>query len=119
MKPLGLIAGNGQFPLLVAQEARRLGRSVVAAAIEGETDPALAEFVDTLHWMKLGQIKRTIEILIRPDGTLAVDAIGFKGTDCEQATKFLESALGLTSEKQRKPEYHQTNRNQHQQRLGS
>ncbi|HNC75486.1 MAG TPA: DUF1009 domain-containing protein, partial [Elusimicrobiota bacterium] len=41
MTPLGLIAGNGQFPLLVAQEARRRGRSVVVAAIEGETDPAL------------------------------------------------------------------------------
>jgi DUF1009 family protein len=63
MNPLGLIAGNGQFPLLLAQEARRQGRSVVVAAIEGETDPALAEVVDSLHWMKLGQIKRTIEIL--------------------------------------------------------
>lgn len=63
MKPLGLIAGNGQFPLLLAQEARRQGRSVVVAAIEGETDPALAEMVDVLHWMKLGQIKRTIQIL--------------------------------------------------------
>lgn len=63
MKPLGLIAGNGQFPLLLAQEARRQGRSVVAAAIEGETDPALAELVDSFHWMKLGQINRTIQIL--------------------------------------------------------
>lgn len=62
MKPLGLIAGNGQFPLLLAQEARRQGRSVVVAAIEGETDPALAEMAEALHWMKLGQIKRTIQI---------------------------------------------------------
>jgi DUF1009 family protein len=62
MKPLGLIAGNGQFPLLVAEEARRQGRSVVAAAIEGETDPALAKRVDVFHWLKLGQIKRTIQI---------------------------------------------------------
>jgi DUF1009 family protein len=58
-----LIAGNGQFPLLLAEEARRQGRSVVVAAIEGETDPALAEMVDAFHWMKLGQIKRTIQIL--------------------------------------------------------
>jgi DUF1009 family protein len=63
MKPLGLIAGNGQFPILVAQEARRQGRAVVVAAIEGETDPALVECVDALHWMKLGQIKRAIDIL--------------------------------------------------------
>lgn len=64
-------------------------------------------------------MKRTIEIIICPDGTLSVDAVGFKGADCEQATKFLESALGLPGEKQRKPEYHQTTRQQHQQRLGS
>jgi DUF1009 family protein len=60
--PLGLIAGNGRFPFLLADEARRRGRSVVAAAIEGETDPALAGHVDALHWLKLGQIKRTIQI---------------------------------------------------------
>lgn len=64
-------------------------------------------------------MKRTIQIIIRPDGTLAVDAVGFQGADCEQATKFLEAALGLPGEKQRKAEYHQTTRQQHQQRLGS
>ncbi|MBL8023498.1 MAG: UDP-2,3-diacylglucosamine diphosphatase LpxI [Elusimicrobia bacterium] len=62
MIPLGLIAGNGQFPFLLAQEARRQGRSVVVAAIEGETDPALEKEVDVFHWMKLGQMKRTIQI---------------------------------------------------------
>jgi hypothetical protein len=60
---LGLIAGNGRFPLLVAEEARRQGRAVVAAAIEGETDPALADRVDRLEWMKLGQIKKTLAFL--------------------------------------------------------
>ncbi|MBK6880076.1 MAG: UDP-2,3-diacylglucosamine diphosphatase LpxI [Elusimicrobia bacterium] len=62
MTPLGLIAGNGRFPFLLADEARRQGRPVVAAAIEGETDPALADHVDRIHWLKLGQIKRTIQI---------------------------------------------------------
>lgn len=64
-------------------------------------------------------MNRSIEILIAPDGTLTIDAVGFKGTDCDQATKFLEQALGLTAEKQRKPEYHQTTRRQNQQRLGT
>jgi DUF1009 family protein len=54
MTPLGLIAGNGRFPFLVADEARRQGRPVVAAAIEGETDPALADHVDRIHWLKAG-----------------------------------------------------------------
>ena len=37
----------------------------------------------------------------------------------DQATKFLEVALGMTAGKQRKPEYHQTTRRQNQQRLGT
>lgn len=52
-------------------------------------------------------MSRSIEIIIAPGGTLSVDAIGFKGADCDQATKFLETALGLAHNKQRKPEYHQ------------
>ena len=64
-------------------------------------------------------MKRSIEILIAPDGQLTIDAIGFKGADCDRATKFLEQALGLTAAKQRKPEYHQTTRRQRRQRLGT
>jgi DUF1009 family protein len=63
LKPLGLIAGNGQFPLLFAREAKRLGRRVVAVAIKEETDPALEKEVDRFHWMDLGQIEKTIEAL--------------------------------------------------------
>ena len=40
--PLGLIAGNGRFPFLVAAAGRRAGRRVVAVAIKEEADPALA-----------------------------------------------------------------------------
>jgi len=64
-------------------------------------------------------MNRSIEILIAPDGTLTIDVVGFKGADCDQATKFLEVALGLTAGKQRKPEFHQTTRRQHQQKLGT
>jgi DUF1009 family protein len=62
-EPLGLIAGNGQFPILLAREARRQGRSIVAVAIKEETDPALEKIADATHWLNLGQIKKTIEIL--------------------------------------------------------
>jgi DUF1009 family protein len=61
LKPLGLIAGNGQFPLLLADEARRGGRTVVAAAIREETEPELERRTDRLEWFDLGQIKKTIE----------------------------------------------------------
>lgn len=61
--PLGLIAGNGRFPFLVAAGAKRAGRRVVAVAIREETAPDLAEAVDEIHWVGLGQLGRCIEAL--------------------------------------------------------
>lgn len=62
-EPLGLIAGNGRFPFLVAAAARRAGRRVVAVAIQEETSPELASDVDEIHWVGLGQLGRCIEAL--------------------------------------------------------
>jgi hypothetical protein len=64
-------------------------------------------------------VNRCIEVLVASDGTITIDAVGFKGADCDQATKFLEVALGLTAEKRRKPEYHQSRTVKGQQRLGT
>ena len=52
-------------------------------------------------------MKRTIEIIIGVAGEIKIDAIGFKGPDCERATQFLEEALGVVGKKVKKPEYHQ------------
>jgi len=61
--PVGLIAGNGRFPFLVAAGARRAGRRVVAVAIREEAAPELAGAVDEIHWVSLGQLGRCIEAL--------------------------------------------------------
>jgi len=61
--PLGLIAGTGRVPFLVAAAGRRAGRRVVAVAIKEETDPALAGEVDEIHWVSLGQLGRCIDAL--------------------------------------------------------
>jgi len=62
---------------------------------------------------------KTIEIIVSPTGEIQIDAKGFKGADCEQATQFLEEALGVVGQKTRKPEFHQRNIRKHQQRIGS
>ena len=59
-KRLGIIAGNGRFPLLVAQEARKQGCWVVAVAHQGETLPELEPLVDEVEWIRVGQIGRMI-----------------------------------------------------------
>ncbi len=61
--PLGLIAGNGRFPFLVATGARRGGRRVVAVAIREEASPELAKAVDEIHWVGLGQLGQCIKAL--------------------------------------------------------
>lgn len=60
---LGLIAGGGQFPLMVAESARRQGLHVVAVAHKGETDPSLSDHVDKVIWVKLGQLGQLIKVL--------------------------------------------------------
>jgi hypothetical protein len=47
-----------------------------------------------------------------------IDAVGFKGPDCEKATRFLEEALGVVGQKIKKPEYRQRNSARNQQKLG-
>lgn len=61
---LGLIAGEGRFPFLVLEEARRLGVPVTTLLIEGEADPSLAPAVGSdFHWVGLGELSRSVRIL--------------------------------------------------------
>ena len=63
-------------------------------------------------------MKRTIEIIVSPIGDISIDAVGFKGPDCEKATQFLEEALGVVGQKTKKPEYHQRSTRVSLQRVG-
>jgi hypothetical protein len=60
-----MIAGNGRFPLLALQAARREGHDVVVVAIENETGPELAALASSLHWINIGQLGKLIDILKR------------------------------------------------------
>ncbi len=57
-KRLGLIAGNGKFPILFAQRAKSQGFQVIAAAIRGDTSLFLKPFVDKLAWFKAGELQK-------------------------------------------------------------
>ena len=63
-------------------------------------------------------MSRSIEIIVAPTGEIRIDAVNFKGADCEQATRFLEEALGQAGDRKRKPEYHQRQSTRQQQKLG-
>jgi hypothetical protein len=61
----GMIAGNGRFPLLALETARREGHQVVVVAIENEASPELAPLAAGLHWVNIGQLGKLIDILKR------------------------------------------------------
>ncbi len=56
----GLIAGNGRFPFMVVEGARRAGVSLSVAAIREETDPSIEQDVERLTWVGIGQLGKMI-----------------------------------------------------------
>jgi DUF1009 family protein len=59
---LGLIAGNGNFPLLLLDAARAQGNQVIVAAIKEETSPLIEERgAAAVYWMSLGELSKLIE----------------------------------------------------------
>ena len=58
----GLIAGNGQFPLLVLEAARSRGIEMVVAAIREEASPEIESRAARLHWLGLGELSRLIRV---------------------------------------------------------
>jgi UDP-2,3-diacylglucosamine hydrolase len=65
---LGIIAGNGVYPRLIADAARKAGvKKIVAAAFRDETDPVLEQKVDVLEWMRVGQLGRLLKFFRRQD----------------------------------------------------
>ena len=59
----GLIAGNGDFPFLVLEGARSRGIEMAVIAIREEASPSLERIARRLHWVSLGELSRTIELL--------------------------------------------------------
>jgi DUF1009 family protein len=61
----GLIAGNGRFPFLVLEGARRAGVRLSVAAIREETDPAIEREAESVVWVGIGQLNKMIRFFKR------------------------------------------------------
>src|SRR5664279_4891039 len=63
---IGLIAGNGSFPLLVLDAARSQGLQVVVAAIKEEASPQIEQHgAAVVEWLSLGELSKLIEMFQR------------------------------------------------------
>ena len=58
----GLIAGNGRFPLLALESARKAGDEVVVIAIREEAAPQVESLAAHCYWISLGELSRLIEV---------------------------------------------------------
>lgn len=70
----GLIAGNGKFPFLVLEGARSRGIEMAVIAIREEASPELERAASRLHWVSLGELSKTIDLLHKEGVTQAVMA---------------------------------------------
>jgi hypothetical protein len=70
----GLIAGNGRFPFLVVEGAKRAGASLAVVAIKEETDAAIEAIADKVLWVSIGQLGKMIGFFRRENVEKAIMA---------------------------------------------
>lgn len=80
-QPIGLIAGDGRFPIIFAENVRRLGFTVSAIAHLGSTLPELESCVEHIHWLKIGQFSKALAALKQDGVRQAVMLGGIKKTN--------------------------------------
>jgi DUF1009 family protein len=78
VEKLGLIAGNGKFPIIFAHEAKREGFDLVAVAHRGETLEEIEKVVADVTWIYVGQLGKMIRTFRRAGVTQAVMAGGIR-----------------------------------------
>lgn len=61
--PLGLVAGNGRFPVEFVENAKAKGLQVVVLALKGEADPVLESMALSCTWVGVGQLGKIIKVL--------------------------------------------------------
>lgn len=80
-QPLGLIAGAGRLPVLIAQGARSAGRPLIVLGLRGLADPALANLADKFAWGGIVRPGKWIRHLRRHRAAQAVLAGGVRKAD--------------------------------------
>jgi DUF1009 family protein len=97
-EPLGLIAGNGKFPLLVASCCKtRRGTRIEAVGFRGETSPELEGVVDNLLWVGVGQLGKIISFFKQAGVSRAVMAGQIRPTRMFENVKLDLRGLKLLS----------------------
>lgn len=80
-QPLGLIAGNGRLPVLIAQGAKAAGRRLAVVGLRGQADPGLQQLADRFDWAGIVRPGRWIRLLRKAGATQAIMAGGVRKSE--------------------------------------
>ena len=64
---IGLVAGYGHLPKAILQAAEKMGYEVFCAAIEGMADKDYSKCLETVLYVQLGEIQKTIDFFVQND----------------------------------------------------
>lgn len=71
---IGIIAGAGRFPFLVAEGARAAGHEVVIVGLRGLADPSLQQLADRFYWSGVVRLGRWLRVFRRERVSQAIMA---------------------------------------------
>lgn len=64
MARIGLVAGQGELPIVFARKAKEKGNTVIALALKGVTSDELSKYVDKIHWFEWGDLKKAMLLAV-------------------------------------------------------
>ena len=64
---IGLVAGYGYLPKVILQAAEKMGYKVFCAAIKGMANEDYKKYLDTVLYVQLGEIQKTIDFFVKND----------------------------------------------------
>lgn len=94
---LGIIAGAGRFPFMVADGARQAGCRITIVALRGFADPSLARHADSFRWAGLAKLGRWIRILRRDRANAVILAGSVRKDQMYGRFRLLRQLPDLTS----------------------
>ncbi len=97
---IGIIAGSGEFPFVVLDEAHKLGYSSVVAGISGEAEKGLKEKADIFEWIEAGNVLSLVSFFGKNDVSQAVFAGKVDPRTIYRTDKFDKSSLKILDQAQ-------------------
>lgn len=94
---LGIIAGSGQFPFMVAEGARRAGCHITIVALRETADPDLKDCADVFKWAGLAKLGRWIRIFKKEGVNRVIMAGAVRKTTMYRPWRMLHLLPDLTS----------------------